>query len=424
MLKELKEKKGAAVAKMGSILEAAKADGNRDLTEAEAKEFDELEADVAALDKQIARAERFETHQASVEQVQPAASRSAGIQSLPRAGGDPAKKEFENLGEFIHAVRFNKNDARLSYVEPHNVRGEQRMDTGSSGGFMVPAQFIPTLKQVDAQGSVIRPRATVIGAGDPPDAPVTMPALDQSTTNLYGGVDVQWIGEGAEKPDTDAKFKEITLTPQEVAGLVTVTDKLLRNWGAASGVIEKLLRGATIAAEEKAFFKGDGVAKPLGLLNSNALMKVNRAVSNQVAYADIANMFGNFYDPQGNGVFMYNPRILPTLMKLKDEDGRLVWQNSAREGAPDSLFGLPAIKNYHSPALGSLGDLVLADWGNYLIKDGSGPLVSASEHVKFTSNKTVIKITWNVDGQPWLNAPLKLEDGLTASPFIALDVPA
>jgi len=424
MLKELMEKKGAAVAKMKAILQAAKDEDGRDLTEAEATEFDALDAQVSALDKQIARAQRFESHEASVEEIQPALSRGASNRGTPRAGGDPAKKEFENIGEFIHAVRFNQNDARLSFVEQHGVRGEQRMDTGTSGGFMVPAQFIPTLRQVDPQGSIIRPRATVLDAGNPPDAAVTMPALDQSTTNLFGGVDVQWIGEGAEKPETDAKFKEITLQPQEVAGLVTVTDKLLRNWGAASSVIEKLLRGAVIAAEEKAFFKGDGVAKPLGLLNSGALLKVNRAVSNQVAYADIANMFGSFYDPTGKGAFMYNPRILPTLMKLKDEDGRLVWQNSAREGAPDTLFGLPAFKNYHSPALGSLGDLVLADWANYLIKDGSGPLVSASEHVKFTSNKTVIKITWNVDGQPWLNAPLKVEDGGTASPFIALDVPA
>jgi HK97 family phage major capsid protein len=67
---------------------------------------------------------------------------------------------------------------------------------------------------------------------------------------------------------------------------------------------------------------------------------------------------------------------------------------------------------------------VLADWSYYLIKDGSGPFVAASEHVYFLNNKTVIKIFWNVDGTPWLNAPFTEENGYQVSPFVALDVPA
>ena len=60
---------------------------------------------------------------------------------------------------------------------------------------------------------------------------------------------------------------------------------------------------------------------------------------------------------------------------------------------------------------------------NYLIKDGSGPFVSASEHVYFTSNKTVIKIFTNVDGKSWLNEPIPLEGSTanTVSPFVVLN---
>jgi hypothetical protein len=36
----------------------------------------------------------------------------------------------------------------------------------------------------------------------------------------------------------------------------------------------------------------------------------------------------------------------------------------------------------------------------------------------------MIKIFWNVDGAPWLTAPITLENGYTASPFVALDIPA
>jgi HK97 family phage major capsid protein len=68
--------------------------------------------------------------------------------------------------------------------------------------------------------------------------------------------------------------------------------------------------------------------------------------------------------------------------------------------------------------------VLLADWNYYLIKDGSGPFVAASEHVHFTKNKTVIKMFWNVDGAPWMQAPIKEENGWQVSPFVALDVPA
>jgi len=67
--------------------------------------------------------------------------------------------------------------------------------------------------------------------------------------------------------------------------------------------------------------------------------------------------------------------------------------------------------------------LILADLSYYLIKDGSGPFVAASPHVYFTTNKTVIKIFWNVDGQSWLNDPLGLEGSVanTVSPFVVLN---
>jgi HK97 family phage major capsid protein len=80
--------------------------------------------------------------------------------------------------------------------------------------------------------------------------------------------------------------------------------------------------------------------------------------------------------------------------------------------------------NNRSVGLGSKGDIVLADWFYYVIKDGSGPFVAASEHVLFRQNKTVVKIFWNVDGAPWLTAPIKEENGYEVSPFVGLDVPA
>ena len=46
--------------------------------------------------------------------------------------------------------------------------------------------------------------------------------------------------------------------------------------------------------------------------------------------------------------------------------------------------------------------------------------ISMSEHVKFTSNQTVIKAFRNVDGKPWVNAPYMLDSGVQVSPYVLL----
>jgi len=274
---------------------------------------------------------------------------------------------------------------------------------------------------------LVRPRATVIPAGSPPDASITMPALDQSGTNpgnMFGGMTFNWIEEGGEKPETDADLKSITLTPHEIAGFVTVTDKLLRNWQASAAFIEGLMRGGVAAAEDYAFIRGTGVGQPLGALNAPATKFVNRATINTVTYPDLLNMVAVLLMRGGTPVWSMPQQALPKIATMTDPEGHYIWQASAVNGFAGTLLGYPVRWNNRAPGLGAKGDILLADWTYYLIKDGSGPYVATSEHVKFTSNKTVIKIFWNVDGAPWLNAPIKEENGYEVSPFIGLDVPA
>lgn len=330
------------------------------------------------------------------------------------AGAAPA--EWRDFGEFIHAVRFSPGDPRLQ-------RRDLAMGTDATGGVLVPPQFLAQILQVDPQAAIFRPRATVIPAGSPPDAPLEIPALDQSgTKGVYSGVTVQWISEGASKPQTEPAFTSVSLQPYEVAAHTVVTDKLLRNAPAAGPLIQTLLRRAIVAAEDTAFLSGNGTGKPTGVLASTALIKVHRATANQVTYADIVTMLSKLL-PGARGVWIISPTVLPQLMQMTTPLGQLVWQPDARTGAPGTLFGLPVLENGRSPVLGTLGDVVLADLQYYLIKDGAPLAIDASPHVKFLENKTVIKAFWNVDGKPWLTTPLLLEDGVTTvSPFVALDV--
>ena len=431
MIAALRAQRVDLVDKMKAMLDASEAE-NRDLSAEEEQAFNELKAQKGALDARIARLEALELDTTALAAVVPGVGRRQGVVPPP---GPSAPREFESLGEFIHAVRFRPNDTRLEYVENVGVadpetgelRGEMRMDADPQGGFMVPPQLRATIMQVQPQDALVRPRAQVIEAGSPPDAGVTLPALDQSGANpgnMYGGVEVNWIGEGEEKPETDAKLSDVSLTPHEVAGFVTITDKLLRNWRAAGSFVEGLLRGAVTSAEEFAFVRGSGVHKPLGVLSAGATKWINRTTANRIVYDDLLGMVAVLLMRGGSSpIWSMAQSALPEIAKLQDPEGHFIWKPDARDGFAGTLLGYPVRWDNRMPAFSQRGGVLLAEWSYYLIKDGSGPFVAASEHVKFTSNKTVIKIFWNVDGAPWLKAPIKEENGYEVSPFVGLDVP-
>jgi HK97 family phage major capsid protein len=432
-LKALLERKSKLRADMRAIITTAETDGDegRDLTPEERTTFDAMKAEVDAIEPRIERLEEQAGAEAVLDQSRGARAAAPQFGGHHRRGAE-AKTEFENIGEFLSAVRFNPNDQRLKFVEGVGANGdgsdmsaEMRMDDGAAGGFALPVQFRATLMKLDPQGAIVRPRATVIEPGTPPDGPISMPALDQTgnaPANFFGGVQVNWIGEGGQKPLTDMKLREITLTPHEVAGLMVITDKLLRNWQASSGLIEQQLRGAIDQAEDFAFLNGNGVGKPLGFLSAKATYRQPRLAAGKIQYLDLVAMLSRSWG--NDAVFVYSKSALPQLMTLQNPNGQYIWTPSAVPGQPNMLLGRGAVESNRNPQLGTYGDIWLADLKQYLIKDGSGPFVTTSEHVLFSQNKTVIKAFWNVDGSPWLTQPIQLENGFLSSPFVGLDVPS
>jgi HK97 family phage major capsid protein len=354
------------------------------------------------------------------------------------APGEPAVRSFENLGQFMATVRFNPNDQRLSGLYndeagaeayesmSEEMRAEMRMDVGASGGFMIPREFRETMLSVETPGTApIRSGATVISAdADHPDNGVTIPALDQSGNaagHQYGGITVSWVAEGGQKPLTDAKLKQVDIDTFEVAGYIIVTDKLLRNWRGADAFLRTQFGLAIRESGEAAFLRGDGVGKPTGIIGHPSTIIVPRAVAAKFSYIDAVNMLAKFRLNNGGSAFWEMPQsVLPQLLTMQDPSGKYIWQANAVGGFAGTLLGYPVKWNATSPALGTSGDVMLIDASFYVIKDGSGPFVAASEHVLFTQNKTVLKAFWNVGGKPWLTAPHYDAGGYTISPFVQL----
>ena len=396
-IEELKRKKFALIDEVRKMTN--KADEEKRSLEVDEKEkVDKMMTDIRSLDSDIVREEELQKLEIENKRKDP----------------EKDKAEWRSLGEFVQTVIKNPHDKRLT---DRFEERQQSQGVGAEGGFLVPDVFSSELLTVAHDEAIIRPRAKVFGGGSGENfGELHIPALQYSGNNMYAGAAVTWIDEGAIKPETDIEFKRVTLHPFEVAAHVEVTDRLIANAPMIQQVVSTQLRGALIDAEENAFLNGNGVGQPTGIIDHAATIGVARTGGGAVVYADLQNMLESFKGRRG--VWIVGRDMLGQLMSLIDANGNFVWQPNARDGNPGTIFGMPVLFSDHSPALGDLGDVVLADLGYYLIGDGTGIAVAASPHQLFTSNRTIIKAWKTVDGSPWLTGPLPTS--IPTSPFVEL----
>lgn len=406
-LAELKQKKTEAITRMRSILDTAEKE-KRDITESETKEYDDLEKSFDSLDKNIAREERLAKEEEEMRKVVNPAPRPAGTFRQEE------KKEFRNLGEFVWTIKNTPQEERV-----------QQMKDGTTGGFAIPPQFATGLLSVTPQEAIIRPRATVIPAGSPPDSDFTMVALDQSASqNTYGGISITHQGESDSYTESTMRIKQITLKPKKLTGYVTLSNEVINNWDAASSILQNQMRLAMIGASETDYYSGDGVNKALGVLNSPCRINITRATANQISWADVYGMYARCKLTGGGSLtWVASQTTIPQLVQLADASSAAIWMPSAAEGQPATLYGIPVLFNERSPALGTAGDLSLCNLSYYLVKDGSGPTLAVSEHFRFQNGEVAFRLDWRTDGQSWLSEPLALEGSTanTISPFVILN---
>lgn len=324
------------------------------------------------------------------------------------------RTSHENLGEFLRDVKFPE------------MRSGMVMSVGSSGGYLIPDQFLNSLLTVNPEQSIVRSRATVLPPGEHPDAKVGVPTLDYDEGGYQGGIQVYWTAEGQELTETDVELQDLSLEPKSLSAFVLISNKLLRNdEDVVNTFFMKSFREALFDEEDFQYLNGDGVGKPVGILNSGAAISVTRNTSTSFKFADVAAMLSRFkYDSwrARSTCWIVNASVLNELITMVDAGNNRVFASSdPSKGLPPTLAGIPVVFSGRTPTLGSRGDVMLCDFSYYIIKTGSGPFVDLVENAYFTKRKSAFVFELNVDGSPWITAPLPSRDGNTYSPFVVLE---
>jgi HK97 family phage major capsid protein len=342
-----------------------------------------------------------------------------------------------NFGDFCLAVA-TRNADRLekeygSFMVDRagaRVKAALAEASGVTGGYVVPPDFYRQLLAVISEATFIRPRAFVQPMAS---ATLQFPYLDVTTVQqagvspFFGGVQMYWTEEAQTRTETEPQFKMMELKAHELSGYSVSSNVLLQD--AAFGLEKFLftLFGQAIAwFEEYAFLQGNGTGKPQGLLTAPATLSVNRQTANLVQFQDVATMWSKLLPrSMANAIWVHSPSVIPQLLQLKDGANRAIFI-SIDAGATKSpnwaLLGRPTFCTEKLPALGTKGDLMLIDPQFYVVGDRMQIEVAASEHVNFLKNQMTWRVVERIDGQPWLDKPITLQDAATqVSPFVVLN---
>jgi HK97 family phage major capsid protein len=267
-------------------------------------------------------------------------------------GGDGASTLGHNpkhcFGDWLlHVARQDDSYLEKEYRSYRTKAAALAENSGVTGGYIVPPEFAQQLLSTAAEENFIRQRAYVQPMGS---ATLQFPYLDVTTVQsagtspFFGGVVLNWTEEAQTRTETEPQFKMLDLKAHELSGYAVSSNILLQD---ANFGLEKFLYtifGKAIGwYEEFAFLQGNGVGKPLGILNCNATIPVTRNTGGTFVYADAAKMLSRLLpSSQKRGIWVLHPYVIEKAVQLADSSGRpaglkrkcLVTSSTCRSSSP------------------------------------------------------------------------------------------
>ena len=361
-------------------------------------------------------------------------------QERPRPQPEPeVKTRYEGVDQWMDSIASfltkgrvdNRlrlwNDVGDSALSLYNEQKQMVENVGASGGFLVPPEQSMEIMSLVGENAIVRPRTTIIRMSR---RQYNRTVLDQTGTTAgqphwFGGMVFYWGDEAAEKTITTAKWREVSLVVKKLYGYTRASDEL--NDDSIISLSDFLnsdlgMAGGIAWMEDYAFLNGTGVGQPLGVINAGATISIARQVQNSVTYEDLTRMLEAHLETS-NSIWVASISLKNILMNMTYPTGNpsLVWQPSARDGMPGTLFGRPIYWTEKVPLVGSAGDIGLYDFKHYWLGDRQAMTLASTNAEYFKYDQISWRMVHRVDGRPWLNTPITLQDGTTTvSPFVIL----
>lgn len=361
-----------------------------------------------------------------------AAIAATGTRTLPREGRDYRSLfcrgentaldsgQFRSAGEFFSAVISGRFDPRLQQ------RG-LTVGTPSSAGFLIPTEFSAQIHDVALESEIVLPRCSV----EPmftDEKKLSAADIGSHASYLFGGLVGYWKGEGSDLTESAPKFRQMTLKAKKLTCLFKFSNEWAADAPDGQTKLVSLAAGGLGWYRDVAFLTGVGAGEPLGILNAGCTIVASKQ-ANQAAdtliYENLASMLGRLHPASfSRSVWVCHVSTVPQLLRLSIDVGT---GGSAYPALQESngqwrLLTRPVIFTEKLETLGSQGDILLADFSQYVVGLRQDIRFDVSKEYAFTSDESYGRLIARIDGQPLWDEPLTLKDGTTTvSPFVTLE---
>lgn len=333
--------------------------------------------------------------------------------------GPPAAANdgWRSMNEMLQMMAAGVTDQRL----------QRSMTEGdvSAGGAAVPERWAEQILDAGLEGEIIRPRATVFRMNS---AVLHVPAfiLGDHGSSL-SGVSFYWEGEADTIQESTPETRRIDLHAHKVAGITYTSNELASDGPNLEDQLGTFFGGAVGWEIDNQLLNGDGVGKPLGILNSPCLKVVAKEAgqsADSLVYENLTNMIGGLAPGSfARSMWVASQDVIPALLELSITLGLGAEHVPVLrdDGSGNmTLLTRPLLISEKLPSLGDQGDLCLIDPTKYLVGLRSDVRIDRSSHVKFTTDELAWRVICRLDGQPAWNETRTLANGNEVSPFVTL----
>ena len=358
--------------------------------------FNKMMDDVDKLGREIARMEKMEAMD-----VEMSKATSKPLTSAPttRMEDEPVSK----TGRGGNGYAKNFWNAMRSKSVSHEVLNALQVGTDSEGGYLVPDEYERTLIEALEDQNIFRQLAHVIhtSSGDR-----KIPVVASKGT-------ASWIDEEAQYPESDDAFGQVSIGAYKLATMIKISEELLNDsvFDMPAYIAKEFARRIG-AAEEEAFFTGNGPGKPLGILaaTGGAETGVTAAAADKITMDEVIDLFYSLRAPyRRNAVFIMNDATVKALRKLKDGQGQYLWQPSITAGTPDTILNRPVYTSGFMPTLATGNKTILfGDLGYYWVADREGRSFKRLNELYAPTGQVGFLASQRVDGKLILPEAVKV----------------
>lgn len=343
---------------------------------------------------------------------------------------DP-KRGFTALGDYIQAVIAAGQRGGKAAIDPRLLIGAAapttygNESTGADGGYLVPPEFARQVYSHSLdEGSFLPLTNSLPITGNS----ITFPT-DETTPWGSDGVRMYWASEAGAATQTKPKLGERSLKLKKLIGLVPLTDELMSDATAAAAFASTKLGQSMAWKVNDGIVNGNGVGVPLGYRTAAAIItqaKESGQTADTVNATNIAKMFGRLTPTAQRSSrlrWLLNNDVLNQVMVMT-LGNQPIWTppQAGFQNAPAGfLLGRPIVISQVCQTLGDLGDIQLVDFNEY-VTISKGPEYAESMHLFFDYDASALRLTFRMDGQPWMSAAVSPANGSsTLSPFVQLE---